>query len=135
MCMRFGRVAPPVVSSLGLGADVVAGAKAATFGTQQHDACCRVGIGAGKRLGKRQLQLAADRVQFLRPVQRDDADLVVDLVKHDPIRHGYLPHFALRANRSIAISPSRKPPTVATPCSRRTPTSARSMTPGLVVSR
>ncbi len=32
--MRFGRVAPPVVSSLGLGADVVAGAKAATFGTR-----------------------------------------------------------------------------------------------------
>ena len=31
--MRFGRVAPPVVSSLGLGADVVAGAKATTFGT------------------------------------------------------------------------------------------------------
>jgi hypothetical protein len=30
MCIRFGRVAPPVVSSLGLSADVVAGAKVTT---------------------------------------------------------------------------------------------------------
>jgi len=39
-------------------------------GTQQHDACRRVSVGAGERLGQCHLQLAADRVQFLRPVAR-----------------------------------------------------------------
>jgi len=111
--VRLGRIAAPVSISVGVGAgrlrpDVVAGAEAAPLGAQQHDAGRRVGVGPVKRVEQRVLQLGADRVELVRAVQRDDADLVVDLVQHDRLGHGVLP--ARPAIAATVHRPGRRTP-------------------------
>ena len=90
MLVRLDRIAAPIVLRLGggLGADVVTGAEAAALGAQQHDTGRRFVIGARERGEQLLHQLRADRVQLVRPVERDDADLVVDFAEHHGIGHG-----------------------------------------------
>ena len=71
--------------------DVVAGAEAAALGAQQDDAGRGIGVGPRERVGQLLLQLRADRIELFRPVEGDDADLVVDLVQHQGIGHACSP--------------------------------------------
>ena len=87
MVVRPGRVVAPVIHSRFFRRDIVAGTKAAAFGTQQHDAGRRVGIGQDECFGQLPLQLRTDGVELLRPVQGDDRDLVVHLVQYQAIAH------------------------------------------------
>jgi hypothetical protein len=81
MRVRLGRVAAPIVGRRALRADVVSGAEAATLGTQQHDARRWIGIGAREGAAQRLLEFMTDRVELIRPIERHDADFVVNVVK------------------------------------------------------
>src|ERR1700730_10331600 len=87
MVVRLGRVLAPVVRPRLSCRDVVSGIEAAAFGAQQNDAGPGVGIGPSKGFGQLVPKLRADRVELLRTVQGDDADLVVHLVQDQAIGH------------------------------------------------
>src|SRR5207248_3670950 len=89
MLVRLDRVAAPLRAGRPR-ADVVAGAEAAALGAQQDDAGRRLLVGPGKGTEPLLHQLGADRVELVRPVQRDDAGLIVDLVEHHGFGHDRL---------------------------------------------
>jgi hypothetical protein len=48
---------------------------------QQHDACSGICIGTLKSLGQCVLQLVPDRIELVRPIEREDAHLIINIVK------------------------------------------------------
>ncbi len=91
MLVGLDRVAAPII--LGrrrLAADVVTGTEAAARGAQQHDAGRFFVVGVGERIEQLAHQLRADRVELVRPVQSDDADLVVELAEDHRFGHDHL---------------------------------------------
>ena len=87
MCVRLGRVGTPIIRAGFFGADIITGAEAAPIGAQQHNAGRRIRLRHGEGLGQRILQLSANRIQLVGPIERDDADFLIDLVKNDIVRH------------------------------------------------
>jgi hypothetical protein len=61
-------------------ADVVADAEAAPRGFQHHHMGRRIVVGLAERVDQFVLELLADGVELVGPVERDDADFVVGLV-------------------------------------------------------
>src|SRR5262249_59172748 len=83
-------VAPPG-GPRGVGADVVARAEAPPLRAEHHDAGRGVAVGLAEALDELVLQVEADGVELVGPVERDDADVAVDGVAHERGGHGGAP--------------------------------------------
>ena len=73
-----------------VGPDVVAGGEAAPLGAEHDHPRRRVAVGLVEALDERALQIGADGVELVGPVERDDADAAVDGVGHELRGHGNL---------------------------------------------